>query len=117
MQQERRTNVRVTPMAGYDIAIEFGTGVVKTKITVLDAAVGGMGLVVAEPLANMKAESEIRLGVTLPGFPRFETVGVIRYTQGRVGGRCGVHFNKLTPEQQAALSRTVSELLERGRSA
>src|SRR5262245_61993254 len=103
MQQERRTNVRVRPMADYAIAVDFGTGMIKTKLVVLDAAVGGLGLVVEEPLVDLAAGSEIRLGVTLPGFPRFETVGTIRYTQQRVGGRCGVHFNHLTADQQAAL--------------
>jgi hypothetical protein len=52
--------------------------------------------------------------LTLPGWARFETVGTVRYTQGRVGGRIGIHFDKLTPEQQTSLSRAVSELLERG---
>ncbi len=114
---ERRQNVRVRPTADYNIGVDFGEGIVKVKVDVLDAAVGGVGLVVAEEFAELRAGSEIRLGVTLPGVPRFETVGSIRYTQGRVGGRCGVHFNQLTGEQQQALSRAVSELLERGSSA
>ena len=115
--EERRKNVRVRPTAEYGIAIDLGSGVVKVRLAILDAAVGGVGLVVAEELVGLPAGSEIRLRVTLPNTPRFETVGTIRYTQGRVGGRCGVHFNHLTDEQQAALSRTVSELLERGSSA
>ena len=93
---------------------DFGEGVVKVRVSVADAAVGGVGLIVPEQFAELKTGSEVRLGVTLPGVDRFETVGSIRYTQGRVGGRCGVHFNNLTDEQQTALSRAVSELLERG---
>ena len=54
------------------------------------------------------------LGITLPEMPRFVTTGTLAYTQRRVGGRCGIHLAGLTEAQQTALSRTVSELLERG---
>ena len=86
----------------------------KVQLSVVNAAVGGVALVMEELIVNMPVGADIRLGITLPGVPRFETVGSIRYTQGRVGGRCGVHFNRLTEEQQVALSRAVSVLLERG---
>ena len=112
--QERRQNVRVRPTGDYDIGIDIGTGVVKVRLSVVNAAVGGVAVVVTEQLVGMAMGAEVRLGVTLPGVPRFETVGSIRYTQGGVGGRCGIHFDKLTEEQQNALSRAVSELLERG---
>jgi hypothetical protein len=112
--QERRTNVRVRPTGDYNIDIDLGAGVVKVRLSVVDAAVGGVALVLTEECAHLPSGSEIRLGVTLPGVKRFETVGSIRYTQGKVGGRFGVHFDKLTDEQQTALSRAVSELLERG---
>lgn len=115
--QERRQNVRVHPVADYDIAIDFGEGIVREKLAVIDAAVGGVGLQLVESLASLPAESEIKLGVTLPNVPRFVTTGIIRYTQGKVGGRCGVHFAHLNDAQQQALSRAVSELLERGHSA
>lgn len=112
--QERRQNVRVRPTADYDIGVDFGTGVVKARISVVNAAVGGVALVLTEQLLGLAVGSAVPLGVTLPGMSRFETVGTIRYTQARAGGRCGVHFDKLTEEQQVALSRAVSELLERG---
>jgi hypothetical protein len=115
--QERRQNVRVRPTADYNIGIDLGGGVVKMQLSVLDAAVGGVGLVVDEQLVAHAAGTDLTFGVTLPGVERFETVGSIRYTQGRVGGRCGVHFYKLTEAQQSALSKAVSELLERGHSA
>lgn len=115
--QERRQNVRVVSAPDYKIAIDFGTGLVKVQVSVVDAAVGGVGLIVAEQFVDLQAGSPIRLGVTLPGIPRFETVGIIRYTQGAVGGRCGVHLNALSEAEQTALSRAVSELLERGFSA
>lgn len=112
--QERRQNVRVRPTTDYDIGIDLGTGVVKMRLSVVNVAVGGVAVVLTEQLVGRAAEETIRLGVTLPGVPRFETVGTIRYTQGREGGRCGIHFNQLTADQQNALSRAVSELLERG---
>jgi len=115
--QERRLNVRVVPTGDYGIGIEYGEGLVKLRLSVLDAAVGGVALQLSEQVIELGVGTELRVGVTLPNFERFETVGVIRYTQAKVGGRCGVHFNKLTDEQQGALSRTVSELLERGHSA
>lgn len=101
-------------MGDYDIGIDIGTGVVKVRLSVVNAAVGGVAVVVTEQLVGMSTGDDVRLGVTLPGVARFETVGSVRYTQGRVGGRCGIHFDKLTEEQQNALSRAVSELLERG---
>jgi hypothetical protein len=101
-------------MADYDIGIDLGTGVVKVRLSVVNAAVGGVALVLVDQLAGVEVGGTVRLGVTLPGVPRFETIGTVRYTQGRAGGRCGVHFDKLTEEQQNALSRAVSELLERG---
>ena len=112
--QERRQNVRVRPTGDYDIGIDLGTGVVKTRVSVVNVAVGGVALVLAEQMVDLAVGGSVRLGVTLPGVPRFETVGAVRYTQGRSGGRCGIHFDKLTEEQQNALSRAVSELLERG---
>jgi hypothetical protein len=115
--EERRKNVRVRPTAEYGIHVEFGSGIVKARLAVLDAAVGGVCVVVANELVSLAPGSELRLRVTLPGVPRFETVGTIRHTQGSIGGRCGLHFNHLTHDQQGALSRTVSELLERGSSA
>lgn len=112
--QERRQNVRVRPTGDYDIRVDVGTGVVKTRLAVVNVAVGGVALELAEQLVGLSAGDSIRLGITLPGVPRFETLGSVRYTQGRAGGRCGIHFDKLTDEQQGALSRAVSELLERG---
>jgi hypothetical protein len=112
--QERRQNVRVRPTGDYDIAIDFGTGVVKERLSVVNVAVGGVAVVLTAKMVHKSAGDEVHLGVTLPGVPRFETVGAIRYTQGREGGRCGIHFDKLTEAQQTALSRAVSELLERG---
>jgi hypothetical protein len=115
--QERRQNVRVRPTADYPLQVDVGEGLVKVQIQVIDAAVGGVALELVEPIAALPVGSEVRLGVMLPNVPRFQTTGTIRYTQGRVGGRCGVHLNHLTEEQQSALSRAVSELLERGHSA
>jgi hypothetical protein len=112
----RRKNVRVRPTADYQIVIDYGDGLIKTRLTVLDAAVGGVGLEVDENLLAIEVGADIKLGVVLPGFPRFETVGSLRYTQGKVGARCGIHLNRLTQPQQVALTRTVSELLERGAS-
>lgn len=114
---ERRQNVRVRPAADYNVGIDYGEGIVREQLAVLDVAVGGVGLMVGEPLLGLPAGAEIRVGVTLPGVPRFVTRGTVRYTQGRLGGRCGVHLDKLTEEQQTALSKTVSELLERGHFA
>lgn len=112
--QERRKNVRVRPTADYNIGVELGGGLVRVQLSVIDAAVGGVSLVVVEQLLPYTQGSEIRLAVTLPGFPRFETVASVRYRQAELGGRCGVHFDHLTEEQQTALSRAVAELLERG---
>jgi hypothetical protein len=112
--QERRQNVRVRPTGDYDIAIDFGTGVVKERLSVVNVAVGGVAVLLTAKMLGKAAGDEIRLGVTLPGVARFETVATIRYTQGREGGRCGVHFGNLSEAQQTALSHAVSELLERG---
>lgn len=115
--QERRKNVRVRPAADYDITISYEDGLVKVRLQIMDVAVGGVGLVVDDLFAEMKTGATLRLGVTLPDFPPFETSASLRYSQGKAGGRCGVHFNNLTEDQQTAMSRAVAELLERGHSA
>jgi hypothetical protein len=115
--RERRQNVRVRPTADYAIRIELGGGIVKVQLFILDVAVGGVALEISERLLGLAVGGELRLGVTLPGVPRFETIATLRHTQGRLGGRCGFHFNHLTNAEQSALSKAVSELLERGHSA
>src|SRR5688572_20657800 len=115
--RERRQNVRVRPAADYPIRIELGSGVVKIQFFVLDLAVGGVAVEISEQLLGLPVGSELRLGVTLPGVPRFETTATLRHAQGRLGGRCGFHFGSLTSSEQSALSKAVSELLERGHSA
>jgi hypothetical protein len=114
--QDRRQNVRVQPAADYSVVIDFGSGLVKERLQLVDVAVGGVGLVITDAIAGFSIGTEIPLGVTLPGVPRFQTIGTVRYTQAHLGGRCGVHLNHLTAAQQTALSRAVSELLERGYS-
>jgi hypothetical protein len=115
--RERRQNVRVRPTADYAIRIELGSGIVKVELFVLDVAVGGVAVELSEPLLGLSVGSELRLGVTLPGVPRFETTATVRHTHGRLGGRIGLHFDKLANAEQSALSKAVSELLERGHSA
>lgn len=115
--RERRQNVRVRPTADYSIRIELGSGIVKVQLFVLDVAVGGVAVEISEHMLGLPVGSELRLGISLPGVPRFETIATLRHTQGRLGGRCGFHFDKLTNAEQSALSKAVSELLERGHSA
>jgi hypothetical protein len=114
--KERRQNVRVRPTADYAIRIELGSGIVKVQLFVLDVAVGGVAVEISEHLQALAVGGQLRFGVTLPGVPRFETTATLRHTQGRLGGRCGFHFGDLTNAQQSALSKAVSELLERGHS-
>jgi hypothetical protein len=114
--QERRQNVRVRPAPDYEVKIDFSDGLVKVHCSIMDVAVGGIALVVDELFSHVKSGEQLTFGVTLPGVDRFETSASLRYTQGKPGGRCGIHFNNLTEAQQTALSRAVSELLERGHS-
>ncbi len=115
--QERRQNVRVRPAADYNIQVDFEDGLVKVELSVLDAAVGGVALVVDELFAGATAGSFLKLGVTLPDHDRFITSARLCYTQGKARGRCGMHFSNLTDAQQSAMGKAVSELLERGHSA
>lgn len=115
--QERRKNVRVRPSSDYDIKIEYEEGLVKVRLSIIDLAVGGVGVLVDELFSNTPPGTPLRLTVTLPAFDTFETDAVLRHSSGRAGGRSGFHFSVLTPEQQKAWSRAVSELLERGLSA
>lgn len=104
------------PTAEYPIGVEYGEGFVRVRLYVLDVSVGGVGLELIAPILGYAAGREIALTITLPGFPKFKTAGRVRYNEGRGGGRCGVHLVGLTPSQQAAMNRAVSELLERGAS-
>lgn len=115
--QERRQNVRVRPASDYDVKVDFEDGLVKVQLSIIDVAVGGVGLVVDDLFSKSPIGSQLRLSVSLPGYLRFETMGSLRHSTGSVGGRCGIHFSALTDEQQTALSKVVSELLERGHSA
>lgn len=115
--QERRQNVRVRPAQDYDVKIDFEDGLVKVQLSVMDVAVGGLGLVVDQLFAEKPVGSQLKLGVALPGYDRFETMGSLRHSTGSVGGRCGIHLSQLSDTQQTALSKVVSELLERGHSA
>jgi hypothetical protein len=112
--QERRQNVRVRPAADYSLSVDLGSGLIKERLSILDVAVGGVAVAVSAQLEALAVGSELSVGITLPGVARFETVGTVRHKQGEVGGRCGIHFNHLTADQQTSLSRAVSELLERG---
>ncbi len=117
MQQERRQNVRVRPAPDYDVLIEYEDGPVRVQLAVVDVAVGGVGVLVDQLLEGLVVGSEIQLKVHIPDAPPFATSAVLRHTSGQAGGRSGFHFHRLTPEQQTAWSRAVSELLERGHSA
>lgn len=114
---ERRQNLRVRPAADYDIRVDYVDGPVTVRVQVTDVAIGGMGLVVDELFASKGVGSDLPIFVSLPGYPRFETVGVLRHTTGRPGGPCGVQLSRLTDEQAQALQRAVAELQERGLSA
>lgn len=115
--QERRQNVRVRPSPDYEIRIDYEEGLVKVGLSVVDLAVGGIGVLVDELFCELKVGMPLRVTVTLPDFPAFDTEAVLRHSTGKVGGRCGFHFSTLSEEEQRAWSRVVSELLERGHSA
>jgi|SRR6188768_4593108 len=115
--QERRKNVRVRPSPDYDIKIEFEQGLVKVRLSIIDLAVGGVGVMVDDLFASTPRGTTLSLTVALPGFAPFVTEATLVHSTGQVGGRSGFHFAVLTPEQQRAWSRAVSELLERGLSA
>ena len=115
--QERRKNVRVRPSPDYDIKVEFEEGLVKVRLSIIDLAVGGVGVMVDDLFASSPAGTPLHLTVTLPEFETFATNATLRHSTGQAGGRSGFHFAELTPEQQRAWSRAVSELLERGLSA
>lgn len=115
--QERRQNVRVRPTPDYDIKIEYEEGLVKVRLSIIDLAVGGIGVLVDELFSGTTPGTPLRLSVALPDYEIFETDATLRHSTGRAGGRCGFHFGSLTAAQQKAWSRAVSELLERGQSA
>ena len=114
--QERRKNVRVRPSADYDIGLALLRPPVNIARSVLDVAVGGVGVVVDEVFAGAEIGSRLKISVTLPEQEPFVTQANVRYCAPASGGRSGLHFDQLTAEQQAAFSRAVSELLERGYS-
>lgn len=114
--QERRKNVRVRPSPDYDIRIEYEEGLVKVRLSVSDLAVGGIGVLLDELFADLPLDGLLRVRVTLPGVEPFETDASLRHSARKPGGRSGFHFAALTPEQQKAWGRAVSELLERGHS-
>jgi predicted ferric reductase len=117
MQQERRKNVRVRPAADYQIQVEYEEGLVKVQLSIMDMAVGGVGVLVDELFQHREVSSELKVKVTVPDAEPFETIAILRHSSGKVGGRSGFHFAYLTAEQQTTWGKAVSELLERGHSA
>jgi c-di-GMP-binding flagellar brake protein YcgR len=114
---ERRAHVRVRPAVDYDVRVELRDGVVGVGLAVIDISVGGMGLVVDELFQDKRSGDMLRLQITLPGAPTFQTQAEIRYSSRTVGGKCGVSLSHLSVDEQHRLSRAVAELLERGHSA
>lgn len=115
--KERRQNVRVRPAADYDVRVELVDGMVTVQLSVVDIAIGGMGLLIDQLFADREVGTELRLRIAFPGFPAFETIGDLRHTEKRVGGKCGVQLARLTRDETTALRRSVAELQERGHSA
>lgn len=115
--QERRQNVRVRPTPDYEIRIEYEEGLVKVRLSVIDLAIGGIGVLVDDLFSDLAPGTHLQLTIALPDFDAFETEATLRHSTGKAGGRCGFHFGKLTASQQKAWSKAVSELLERGSSA
>lgn len=114
---ERRQNVRVRPAADYDVRVELIDGMVTVQLSVVDIAIGGMGLLIDQLFADREVGAQLKLRIAFPGVPVFETIGDLRHTEKRAGGKCGVQLGQLTQEETTALRRVVAELQERGHSA
>lgn len=114
---ERRQNVRVHPVADYDIIVEYVSGLVSVRLQVVDIAIGGMGLIVDELFAASPVGAPLPLRMTFPGAPRFETTAEVRHCAREPGGKCGVALPALNEEERSLLHHAVAELQERGYSA
>ena len=114
---ERRQNVRVHPVADYDIVVEYVSGLVTVRLQVVDIAIGGIGLLADELFVGAAVGSPLPLRLTFPGAAKFETAAEVRHCSKAVGGKCGVALPALSDEQRTTLQHAVGELQERGFSA
>jgi hypothetical protein len=114
---ERRQNVRVHPVADYDIVVEYLAGLVSVRLQVVDIAIGGIGLLADELFAGAPVGSPLPLRLSFPGVPKFETAAEVRHCAKTAGGKCGVALPALSDEQRTILQHAVGELQERGFSA
>lgn len=111
---DRRRHVRVRPAADYDVRVELCEGAVFTRCQVVDLSLGGIGLLIEPPVDTYGPSTSFELRVTTP---EAEPVRMNVLVKHCARGVCGAEFVNPEEATMAALSRAVSELLERGHQA
>jgi hypothetical protein len=109
--KERRRHVRMKPLPELPASAALSMGVISEKLQVLDVSIGGMALLVSEPIKNAKVGDRLALRISLARYGEHAVVAVVRYVTTTTAG---IEFADLTPEATSAARKYVAELLERG---
>ncbi len=111
---ERRRHVRLKPSADVPARVSLvGDGLMREMVDVVDISVGGMALTAAV-LNGTPLGKRMKLQIALGGAEEHSIDVVVRWTSE---GIVGVELVDAEPRAAQAISRYVSELLERGGSA
>lgn len=111
---ERRRHVRLKPSAEVPARVALlGDGLLREALDIVDISVGGMALS-SSALRGSKPGARMKLQISLGTTGEHAIEVVARWTSADV---VGVELVDPPPAAAQAISRYVSELLERGGSA
>jgi c-di-GMP-binding flagellar brake protein YcgR len=115
MSSERRQHVRVRPAPGVPLTVLGEIDGERQPLQVLDASVGGLGLLRGSVLGTVQVGQVLALEVSFGG-KIFALEAEVRHIGKFEHSACGVQFRDLTEEQTTAVRRYVADMLERGMS-
>ena len=110
--KERRRHVRMKQIPECTIVVAMVTGSpVTTSIPVIDVGLGGLGLELEGPLADMEVGTTFAIRVSIGRYGDHEFLGRVRWKNAEM---VGLEFVEPAEEKTRAVGRYVAELLERG---
>lgn len=113
--EDRRRHVRVQPTSDYGVEVSVVEGIVYERARVVDISVAGLGLLFEAPFDRLSVGQRLKLRIGLPEQPALQVAAVVRHMTPSTG-IWGVEIDRGSDSVMRALSRAVSELLERAAS-
>lgn len=107
--------MRVQPTSDYGVEVSVVEGIVYERARVVDISVAGLGLLFEAPFDRLSVGQRLKLRIGLPEQPALQVAAVVRHMTPSTG-IWGVEIDRGSDSVMRALSRAVSELLERAAS-